>query len=87
MIKKLNYNQRLRMTCINMAGLARRMKISAPLFEWRYNVDKVNFAHTKALCLELNKLIYELVQIRDDIEKDGFELAKEAQKKLEGFVK
>lgn len=87
MVKKLNYNQRLRLTCINMAGLARRMKISPPLFEWRYNTDKVNFESTKALCLELNKLIYELVQVRDDIEKDGFELAKVAQEKLEGFVK
>lgn len=63
-----------------MAGLSKVMGISPALTQWRYDDEKVSYKFLVTLVRALDRVIYELVQIRDDATEQAWTMAQEDQK-------
>lgn len=74
------YYQRLRRACVNMAGLSKVMGISPAVTQWRYDDEKVNYKFLVTLVRALDRVIYELIQIRDDATEQAWNMAQEDSK-------
>ena len=84
-IKKMNYNKKLIETCINVAGLARRMNISPALFGFRFNNEhnKRRYADIVQLVKALDVLTFELVEIRENLTKEALKVKDKLIKELD----